>query len=91
MWKTRDDRYCERYILRDRIEDRLVKNELMNFKRKTSIFISCGFLLWQDAENRRNQYKNFYRDRLFPLLTERYLTKYGGSFPLSGRSMLMVI
>ncbi|XP_020604926.1 short transient receptor potential channel 5-like isoform X2 [Orbicella faveolata] len=37
----------------------------------------------EDAENRRNQYKNFYRDRLFPLLTERYLTKYGGSFPLS--------
>jgi len=37
----------------------------------------------EDAENRRKQYKNFYRDRLFPLLTERYLTKYGGSFPLS--------
>ncbi|XP_078359526.1 short transient receptor potential channel 5-like [Oculina patagonica] len=37
----------------------------------------------EDAENRREQYKNFYRDRLFPLLTERYLKKYGGSFPLS--------
>lgn len=37
----------------------------------------------KDAENSRDQYKNFYRDRLFPLLTDRYLKKYGGSFPLS--------
>ncbi|KAL9984528.1 hypothetical protein ACROYT_G006831 [Oculina patagonica] len=37
----------------------------------------------KDAETRRNQYTHFYRDRLFPLLTERYLKEYGGSFPLS--------
>lgn len=47
------------------------------------------FLQWQDAEARRNQYTHFYRDRLFPLLTERYLKKYGGSFPLSGRHFLL--
>lgn len=50
------------------------------------LIYNIWILRWQDAENRRKQYKNFYRDRLFPLLTERYLTKYGGSFPLSGRS-----
>ncbi|XP_078359538.1 short transient receptor potential channel 5-like [Oculina patagonica] len=33
----------------------------------------------EDAKVRRKQYKNFYRECLFPLLTERYLKKYGGS------------
>lgn len=37
----------------------------------------------EDAKDRRKQYKNFYRERLFPLLTKRYLEKYGGAFPLS--------
>ena len=62
---------------------------VMTFNCKTSLSERFGFLRWQDAENSRDQYKNFYRDRLFPLLTDRYLKKYGGSFPLSGRSMLL--
>jgi len=37
----------------------------------------------EDAINRLKEYKTYYRKRLFPIITERYRKKYGGSFPLS--------
>ncbi|KAL9984532.1 hypothetical protein ACROYT_G006836 [Oculina patagonica] len=37
----------------------------------------------EDAQKRREDYKTYYRDRLFPTITRRYSEKYGGSFPLS--------
>ena len=39
----------------------------------------------QDADNRLEEYRIYYRDRLFPTITERYKKKYGGSFPLSSK------
>ncbi|CAH3167147.1 unnamed protein product [Porites lobata] len=37
----------------------------------------------QEAHYRRKEYKKYYQECLFPVLTKRYKKKYGGSFPLS--------
>jgi len=37
----------------------------------------------EKAQIRRNSYKMFYKKRLFPKITERYLDKHGDSFPMS--------
>ena len=46
---------------------------------------SCSILRLQEAENRQKNYRSFYQERLFPVITERYKKKYGGSFPLTGK------
>lgn len=37
----------------------------------------------EKAQKRRNDYEMFYKEQLFPKITERYLDKYGDSFPMS--------
>lgn len=49
--------------------------------------IEVHFSRLQEAEDHEKSYKNYYQEKLFPVLTERYTKKYGGSFPLSGKDL----
>ena len=49
-----------------------------------------SFIRLQEAICRQKEYRKYYQECLFPVITKRYKKKYGGLFPLSGKNFISV-
>ena len=49
-----------------------------------------SFIRLQEAICRQKEYRKYYQECLFLVITKRYKKKYGGLFPLSGKNFISV-